>query len=325
MAWNLLTLLGVMTWVGVVLVALVVWAMAVVLLRPPRMTDGRAAWRLRRISPGDLRMRYSDVSFRVRDDFGGGTLKLAAWWIPHPAPMTSRCVILLHGYADAKVGAIAWAPTWQALGYHVLALDLRAHGESEGRYCTAGFYERHDVSQVIDQFRAQRPAETRELVLFGVSLGAAVAAATAVMRDDLDAVILECPYPDYELAAAAHAAILGAPGAPLQRWALQLAQRIARADFAAVRPVDLIPRVPCPLMIVRGEADVFIDDDHAALVEAAAKARSGLTEYWNAENAHHVAALYEDPDLYRQRLGEFLRLAMTRSIPAASDVTARAS
>jgi pimeloyl-ACP methyl ester carboxylesterase len=308
MIWNLLTLAGVMTWVAVLLVAGGTWLMAIVLLRPARMTDGRAAWRLKRLSPGDLRLRYSDANFLVHDDFSGGRLKLAGWWIPHPQAQ-GRCVILLHGYGDAKVGAIAWAPTWHALGYNILALDLRAHGQSEGSYCTAGYYERHDVSQVIDQLRAEQPEGTQQVVLFGVSLGAAVAAAVGAMREDLAAVILECPYPDYELAAAAHARLLGAPGQWMQRWGLRLAQWIAKADFSQVRPAELIPRVRCPLMVIRGEADVFIDAEHAAIVEAAVRARGaemGPSVYWNAEDAHHIAALYRDPEGYRRRVEAFL-------------------
>jgi pimeloyl-ACP methyl ester carboxylesterase len=309
MLWNLLMLAGVMTWVALLLVAAGIWLMALVLLRPARMTDGRAAWRLKRLSPGDLRLRYSDLTFTIRDDFSTRPLRLAAWWIPHPHAQ-GRCVLLLHGYGDAKVGAIAWAPTWHALGYNILALDLRAHGQSEGRYCTAGYYERHDVSQVIDQLRAEQPTETRELILFGVSLGAAVAAAVGAQRDDLTAVILESPYPDYELAAAAHARLLGAPGQWMQRWALRMAQRIARADFAQVRPADLIPKVRSPLMVIHGEADVFIDAAHAAIVESAVRSRGpelAPSVYWNAENAHHIAALYQDPQGYQRRLEEFLQ------------------
>ena len=81
--------------------------------------------------------------------------------MPNPHAL-GRCVTLLHGYADAKVGAIAWAPLWYSLGYHILAFDLRAHGESEGAYSTAGYFERHDLNQLLNQLRAERPSETRQ-------------------------------------------------------------------------------------------------------------------------------------------------------------------
>ena len=312
MLYNYLTLLWVLLVVGLMLAGVAVRAMAGIILRPPRMTDGRAAWRLKRLSPGDLRMRYSDVTFDVLDELTGDRLKLTAWWMPCSRAV-GRCAILLHGYGDAKVGAIAWAPTLVELGFNILALDLRAHGGSEGDACTAGFFERHDVSQVIDQLRRDQPLETGRIVLFGVSLGAAVAAATAVLREDIAAVVMECPFADYELAAASHAEVLGAPGKWLGAMAFRQAQKIAKADFSAVRPVDLIPRIACPLMVIRSEADVFVDEAQAMRVEAATRGRDeamGVTVYWNAENAHHVAALCEDPAGYRERLGAFFKVAL---------------
>src|SRR5881394_598903 len=190
MAWSFLLLAAVLLGAGVVLTGAAVIVMAWALLRPPRMTDGKAAWLLQRLSPGDLGLAYEEVTFAVRDVRTGEALRIAAWWIPAAAP-SDRCVVLLHGYADAKVGAVAWAPVWHRLGYHILAPDLRAHGESGGRESTGGYFERHDVDQVISQLRAERPAATRHVVLFGVSLGAAVAAAAAALRDDVAAVVLE--------------------------------------------------------------------------------------------------------------------------------------
>ena len=89
---------------------------------------------------------------------------------------------------------------------------------------------------------------------------------------------------------------------------LPLGTHIAHADFTAVRPEDLIPRIPCPLMVIRSEVDVFIDDDHAAIVAAAVARRPAnlLSVYWNAENAHHVAALEIDPATYQRKLEDFL-------------------
>ena len=105
------------------------------------------------------------------------------------------------------------APVWHALGFHILALDLRAHGESAGVVSTAGDREQHDVVQVLDQLRADGPAQTRQLVLFGVSLGAAVALAVAA-DGSADAVESALPSGNGDGAARRRAAPPGIGGRP---------------------------------------------------------------------------------------------------------------
>lgn len=292
---------------GVVLVAAAVGIMARLLLRPPRMTDGKALYILRRLSPGDLGLRYEEVRFLVHDEGSGRQIPIDAWWIGHPSA-AGRCAVLVHGYADAKVGGIAWAPMFHELGLNVLAIDLRAHGHSGGRFSTAGYYERHDLDQILTQLREQRPNDTRQWILFGVSLGAAVVAATAVLRDDITAVIMECPYADYRSAALTHGRAMGAPGGAMARLALRLAEWISEADFDAVRPVDLIPRIACPLMIVRGCDDFLVDEVDAQRLEAAAQSRpptAGPTVYWAIPNCGHVLGL-EAAEEYQTRIGDFI-------------------
>lgn len=295
-----------------------VYLMAMFLLRPPRMTDGKAAYLLKRLSPGDLGLTYSTTTYRVRDEASGGTIPIAAWWIPHPHAQ-GKCVIIVHGYADAKVGGIAWAPTWHALGWNILAIDLRAHGESGGKYSTAGFHERNDLSQVIDQLRAEQPKQAQTIALFGVSLGAAVAIATAAGRDDVSAVVLDSPFADYRHAVAAHSLIMGMPLQILQPLAIGLAEWISRSDFKRVRPADLIPTCPAPLMIVQAGNDPFVGSD-AALIEQAMHRReqSGRrTRFVPIPEAGHVLGICCDPTQYRNAIEGFL----ARSIPTVMHAT----
>jgi pimeloyl-ACP methyl ester carboxylesterase len=334
----LLSLLVVLLAVGALLCAAAVLLSARSLLRPPRMTDGKAVYLLRRLSPEDIGLRYEQTSFTVRDEKTGEALKLAAWWIPatDDARGGGRCVVLLHGYADAKVGAIAWAPVWHALGFHILALDLRAHGESDGVLSTAGFRERHDVAQVLDQLRPQRPAETRQIILFGVSLGAAVALAVAAdargrsqvqsspsSNGDAESreagavagVVLESPYADFAHAAAVHMDRLGLPAGPgglLHRWAVRLAERWSGADFALVRPVDLLAHVPVPVMAILPAADPYLPPRDAALFESVLSTRPracGADACWRAD-AGHLMAVVAEPEEYQRRLREFVSAAL---------------
>jgi pimeloyl-ACP methyl ester carboxylesterase len=305
---SLLMLALIMLLVGVLLVGLTLLLMALTLLRPPRMTDGKASAVLRRISPGDLGMTFEETRFDVRDARTGRVLPIAAWWVPHPTAR-GRCVVLVHGYADGKVGAIAWAPMWQALGYHVLAIDLRAHGYSGGTFTTAGYFERHDLNQVLDQLLAERPDETRQLVLFGVSLGAAVALGTALLRDDIDALVLECPYADYLHGVKAHAAVMRTPLPSLTRVAYRLAERLCGARFDEVRPVEMLARVAVPTMVIEADADPFVppgDRDAIERVMCERAERGLMSVYWNVSEAAHVMGIVADADEYARRIGAFL-------------------
>lgn len=299
----MLMLLGAAAAAALAVVALMAWA----LIHPPRMTDGKAAWVLRRLAPSDIGLSFEEMRFEIHEP-SGKPLTIAAWWIPHPHGQ-GRCAMLLHGYADAKVGAIAWAPVWHSLGFNLIVPDLRAHGESGGSVCTAGCLERMDLVQVIDELRAQKPDESRQLVLFGASLGAAVAAATAIESTDIAAVVMESPYADFRHAAMAHMDRIGAPGRFLQRQAIRLAEWLTGADYDSVRPADLIPQLPCPVLLIEPESDSFLGpEDREALQNAIAAHRpeAGAARIWTVPGIEHLMAISADPQGYRRALAEFL-------------------
>ncbi|HEY0007892.1 MAG TPA: alpha/beta hydrolase [Tepidisphaeraceae bacterium] len=270
------------------------------LIKPPRMEDGKALHVLKRLTPEDLALAYEITSFTVNDR--GQALKIAAWWMP--AGNSPKSVILLHGFADAKVGAIAWAPTWHHLGWNVLAIDLRAHGESGGRFCTAGYFERNDLRQIIDQLRSARPAASSDIALFGVSLGAAVATAAAEGRSDLSAVVLDSPYATYRAAAKAHADRLAVPLTFTRTWAVWLAERITGALYGQIDPIDLLPKLSCPALVFHGNADTSISAEVLAQFAAIDRPRY---RHVVVPGATHNMAMHVDPQQYADTIAAFLR------------------
>jgi pimeloyl-ACP methyl ester carboxylesterase len=333
-----LIFLAVLLSAGALLAAFTVCMMARMLLRPRRMNDARALRLLGRLSPEDVGLpRYEQFPFRVRDLRTGGTIQLAAWWIgvegQAAAAWRQRCVVLVHGYGDAKIGALAWAPLFHSLGWNILAIDLRAHGESGGTISTAGFYERHDLEQALNELRAARPDETRTLVLFGVSLGAAVALATAELRQrehaphppegtslapdssehekrpgEIAGLILESPFADFKRAATAHGEILGYPGGILRDLALRLAERMSGVDFCAVSPERLLPHIEAPVLLIQSGDDPFVPPEDARRLREALAQRPAdrITRDWHVEQCPHVFALAVCPDEYRRQIAAFL-------------------
>jgi uncharacterized protein len=293
-------LIAVLSLLGLLWATITIALMALGILCPPRMTDGKAVYRLHRLSPGDLGLGFENQNFTVRDERTGWPLHIAGWWIPH-TNASGRCVVLLHGYADAKVGAIAWAPMLHHLEFNILAIDLRAHGESGGTFSTGGYFERDDLSQVIDQLRIERPGDTRQLILFGLSLGAVVAAATAARRDDIDAVVMESPFTEYRRVISAHAELIGMPTGPLLRVALWTAQTISGAKFVDVQPVDAIAKMKCPAMVILAQKDDLLDASDIEAFRAANPARLLV-----AEDAAHLMAWHTDSREYEAVLRGFL-------------------
>jgi pimeloyl-ACP methyl ester carboxylesterase len=313
MGW--LTFLLVFVLVGAIVVMFAAWLIALSLLRPPRMSDGKAMYLLRRMSPADVGLPYERITFTVRDEANRGTddkLTMAAWWMSNPAA-NGRCVALLHGYADAKVGAIAWAPMWHRMGFNILAVDLRAHGESEGVHSTGGYFERHDIEQILDQLRTARPADVRRIVLFGISLGSAVALAVAQQRADLvDAIVLECPFSTFENAVTSHAVRLGSPVKIVMPLAMRLAAAISGARFDEIRPIEALQTLTCPILVIQSGNDAFVGGaDSQAIAEAVAH-RANVT-LWRVEGAEHLLAIAVDPKTYADHVNDFIAKALTAS------------
>lgn len=297
--WSLILVLVVC---GAMLTAAAAALLAWGLTHPPRMGDGKALAVLGRLSPADLGLEFLDVSFDVVDESRPSVkLRIAGWWMP-AKQSSDRCVILLHGYADAKIGAIAWAPVFHSLGWNLLAIDHRAHGESGGAFTTAGYFERHDLLQVIDQLRLQRPDATKLLVLFGVSMGSAIATHAAALRDDLAGVILESFVGDFIFASQTQTHLIGLPGGAIAKLSANFAEWFTGADFTHDTAMRDLAKVSCPVLLILGTADPFVDQREVARVAG----DMPNVQLWQPADVDHVAAMSAGYDEYRSTIAAFL-------------------
>ena len=85
---------------------------------------------------------------------------------------SNKIVILFHGYRSIAENDFSIYFKWfYEQGYHILLVDQRAHGKSDGKYITFGTMERYDCVKwceyVVNHFE-----NINEIILCGMSMGA---------------------------------------------------------------------------------------------------------------------------------------------------------
>lgn len=98
--------------------------------------------------------------------------KLSAWWVP--AESVRGTVLIFHGNAGNISHRLDYLLMFHRLRYASLIIDYRGYGTSTGSPSEAGTYR--DAEAAWRWLTEQRKIAPHEIVLFGESLGGAVAA-----------------------------------------------------------------------------------------------------------------------------------------------------
>jgi len=193
-------------------------------------------------------------------DFDGDGVRLKGWWF-RGASAKRGTVVYLHGVADNRGSGIGIAEHFLARGYDVIAYDSRAHGESGGDVCTYGYYEKQDLRRVLDRVTAT------PVVLFGVSLGGAVALQAAADDARIAAVIAVSTFSDLRTVGSERAPFFASKGNIAE--AFTIAERDGKFRADDVSPVAAAPRIGVPVLVIHGARDDETPPAHSQRIFAA--------------------------------------------------------
>jgi len=229
-------------------------------------------------------------SIAVRADDGA---RLAGLWYPRPeVEPTGKTVILLHGFAESSRGVQAQrVAVLNQGGWNVAALDLRGYGSSEGPFASFGGREAGDVRNWIDGL-AERVGPGREFlpVLWGRSMGAAIAIRAAVLDSRVQALILESPMVSLNDAMGVWFRKRRAPFPwLLSRLVTHRAGKLAGVSLTRPRPIDLAAQVRCPVLIVHGADDTLVAGRDVRRLAAAFRNPASLVEVPGAGHSDAIA------------------------------------
>ncbi|MBW1917935.1 MAG: alpha/beta hydrolase [Deltaproteobacteria bacterium] len=125
-------------------------------------------------SPADYGLEYEEVLFTTDDQ-----VQLHGWWVPQPQP--SPTLLWFHGNAGNISHRLEnLLLLWRKVGLQIFIFDYREYGRSQGRITREGTYL--DASAAYDYVTARLGIASENLILFGRSLGSALAVNLAVKK-----------------------------------------------------------------------------------------------------------------------------------------------
>lgn len=125
-------------------------------------------------TPESFGLTASDVWVETDD---GETIH--GWYFPNES--AEFVVLLSHGNAGNIGGRISIAESLVKSGASVLLYDYRGYGKSTGKPSEAGFYS--DIMAVIRYLGSELEVQPDQIILYGRSMGGAVAAYAATQID----------------------------------------------------------------------------------------------------------------------------------------------
>lgn len=215
------------------------------------------------------------------------------WWIPQDNP-AAPAIIYLHGSRWNLSGSGFRIARWQAMGFSVLAIDYRGFGQSSGDLPSEEMaYE--DARAAWSWFKTVVP-DARKRFIYGHSLGGAVAIDLAASLPAGDAAGLIAESTFTSIADIVYASPWGfLPVGPL------VTQRF--------ESMDKIARVSLPKLFIHGTADQIVPHPMSDRLFAAAAEPKKLVK---VAGGGHSNIAWSSFDLYREAVGNFLRVAQAR-------------
>ena len=227
-------------------------------------------------APSDWGYAYEDVVVTTED-----RVRLHGWYIPHP--QAQRVVLFFHGNAGNIAHRGDSIGIFHRLGLNVFIFDYRGYGRSEGSPSEQGLYR--DAAASWRYLTETRGFDPGQIVLFGRSLGGAVAAQLAATQQP-GALILESTL---------------SSARDFARSVFPLLSRlvVVRYDFDTV---SSLARVHCPVLVLHSLDDEIMPYALGEKVYAAAREPKRLVKL---QGGHNGGFLQSQPD-YQRQLGAFI-------------------
>lgn len=218
---------------------------------------------------------------------------------------SDRWVVILHGYNGSMQDVYDIAMHYAKEGYNILTPDLRASGESEGKFLGMGWNDRLDLINWIDVILKENPSA--KVVVHGIDVGAdaALMMTGEPLKNSIKAVVAEGAYPrawdvvkkEYK---ARHPKL---PAFPFLNMANPVMKVIAGYDLKEANAIKQVKNAEVPILLIQGEKDTYVTEDMAQKIN---QAIASTHELYQISSGTHGDCRYAEPENYYNKTFQFV-------------------
>jgi alpha-beta hydrolase superfamily lysophospholipase len=195
------------------------------------------------------------------------------------------------------------AAAFRDLGYNVLLIDFRAHGQSAGNNSSFGIDETEEVKNA---FEFARRKGNKKIILYGMSLGAVVCIKAASEKAvQPDAIIAEMPFGSLQDHIRARAQSVGFSNAagPFSFFVTFWIGLERGFNGFNHKTTDYAKQVNCPVLLQSGQNDLYVTESQIMSVYKSIGSNKKLVTY---PEAGHESLLRADVTRWMNEVDQFL-------------------
>ena len=229
----------------------------------------------------------------------------------YAAEPSDHYLLCMHGYHSSSQDFVCAVDFFLSLGYNVLLVCQRTHGDSEGKWITFGAKERYDC-RAWCHYLVNRFGDHISIVLDGLSMGAS----TVLMATELElprnvkAVMADCGFTSpWDIICDVAKRSMHIPKYPFMPLFRLMVRLTAGFDLKEVSAVTAMAKnTKYPVQFIHGLADDFVPHEMSVRSYEACRAPKRLV---SIPDAGHGLSYLVDEETCREACASFLNNAKT--------------
>jgi uncharacterized protein len=204
-------------------------------------------------TPARMGLAYESVAITTADNE-----TLHGWFVSTPSAAKGT-ILFFHGNAGNISHRMNYLSMFSGLDYNTFIFDYRGYGKSSGSPSESGTYQ--DASAAWRYLTEEKAIPPSDIVLFGESLGGAIAAWLATQHEPR-ALVLASTF-------------TSVPDLAAQLYPFLPVRLLARFQYSTI---DYLQSITCPVLVVHSPQDEIVPFSHGqALFQAASSPKQFLT------------------------------------------------